>query len=215
MLQIHQFVFNNFGENTYLAVDKATNEAAIIDPGMLYDEEKAAIDKYIVEHGIKLTQVILTHAHLDHCFGADFIKTKYGVPVKAHEADSPLAAALAGQGARFGMGNVLKNGLEFDVKLKDGDVINIGESRLEVIHVPGHSPGGIALYDKADNVAFVGDSIFAGSIGRTDLEGGDMATLVGALKNRILTLPDNTYLLPGHGEVTTVKDERARNPYLR
>lgn len=215
MLQIHQFVFNNFEENTYIAVDKATGLAAIIDPGMLYDEEKSAIEKYITEHDIKLNQIILTHAHLDHCFGAEYVKSRFGVPVKAHEADASLAAGLAQQGARFGMGKVLKNGIVFDVTLRDGDTIDIGESKLDVIHVPGHSKGGIVLYDKADGVAFVGDSIFAGSIGRTDLEGGDHATLINALKTKVLTLPDNTYLLPGHGEVTTVRNEREHNPYLR
>lgn len=215
MLQIHQFVFNNFEENTYIAVDKATGIAAIIDPGMLYDEEKSAIEKYITEHDIKLNQIILTHAHLDHCFGAEYVKSRFGVPVKAHEADAALAAGFAQQGARFGMGKVLKNGIEFDVTLHDGDIIDIGESKLDVIHVPGHSKGGIVLYDKADGVAFVGDSIFAGSIGRTDLEGGDHATLINALKTKVLTLPDNTYLLPGHGEVTTVRNEREHNPYLR
>lgn len=215
MLNITRFVVNNFSENTYLAVDKATQQGAIIDPGMLYDEERDAVSHFIKENGITLTQIILTHAHLDHCFGVDYVKTKFGVPVKGHKHDASLAAALSEQGRRFGMGNVLNHDITFDVELKDGDVIEIGESTLEVIHVPGHSAGGIVLYDREDGIAFVGDSIFRGSIGRTDLEGGNFETLINSLRTKVLSLPDETRLLPGHDATTTVGDEKQHNPFLK
>lgn len=214
MLNIVKFVFNNFGENTFLVIDSATRQAAVIDPGMLHGEEREAFDRYIKDNGLKLTQIILTHAHLDHVFGAGYVTDAYGVPVAAHADDLPLALKAPSQTARFGMAGVIDRPLEFDVTLKDGDIIRIGESTLEVLHVPGHSPGGIVLYDRADGVAFVGDSIFDGSIGRTDLEGGDYATLISSIKNRILTLPDDTVLLPGHGNATTVKKEKESNPFL-
>lgn len=214
MLNIVRFVFNNFDENTYLVSDKATGEAAIIDPGMLFDEERKALDKAIADSGIKITQIILTHAHLDHCFGANYVRNAYSVPLKIHADDIPLLKLIPDQGRRFGLGKLIKEPVEYDVELHAGDVIAIGESKLEVIHLPGHSPGGIVLYDKDDDVAFVGDSIFAGSIGRTDLEGGNHSTLINSLHNKILTLPDQTILLSGHGEPTTVARERASNPFL-
>lgn len=214
MLQVKQFVFNHFDENTYLAVDTETRQAAVIDPGMLTGQERTAFENFIKDNNITLTQVILTHGHLDHCFGADFVRNRYGVPVKVHTADAPLAAHIHEQGKHFGLGKLVDHGVENTVTLKDGDVIEIGNSRLEVIHVPGHSPGGIALYDKADGLLFSGDSLFRGSIGRTDLEGGDHKTLLNSLRNRILTLPDDTLVLPGHGNFTRTGIEKSSNPYL-
>ena len=215
MLKVRQFVFSNFEENTYLVVDSETNKGALIDPGMLTPSERTVLDHFIEQNSIELTQIILTHAHLDHCFGADYVKTKYGVPVKAHSADIPLAQNLPFQAMRFGMGSWFKNGVTVDIPLRDGDIIEIGKSELSVLHVPGHSPGGIVLYDKADGIAFVGDSIFHGSIGRTDLEGGDFDTLVSAIKSKILTLPPDTILYSGHGEHTTVEKEAKSNPFLK
>lgn len=215
MLIIERFIFSNFEENTYLVTDKATGQAAIIDPGMLYEEESQALDRYIREKNVQLTQIILTHAHLDHCFGAEYVKNKYGVPLKGHREEVPLLAQLPDQARRFGMGSLLRNGLQFDVTLTEDDVIELGESRLKVIHMPGHSRGGIALYDEEDKVAFVGDSIFRGSIGRTDLMGGDFDTLIKSIKDKIFTLPDDTILLSGHGDPTTVGEEKRLNPFFR
>lgn len=214
MLNIQCVVLNNFEENTYIVTDQATGDTAIIDPGMLYESEKEYFAKYITDHNLRLTQVILTHAHLDHCFGADYVRSRYNVPVKLHKDDVPLVSILPEQARRFGMANVMDRPLEYDVELKDGDIIEIGKSRLKVLHVPGHSPGGIMLYDEEDSVAFVGDSIFRGSIGRTDLPGGDYATLINAIKSKIFTLPDNTVLLSGHGEPTDVATEKSSNPYF-
>lgn len=214
MLKVKQFVFNYFEENTYLAIDDTTSQAAIIDPGMLRDSEKKEFDSFVAENGITLTQIILTHAHLDHCFGADYVKSQYNIPVKAHSSDAPLAQSLVEQANRFGLSSRLTSGIEFDVHLADGDVIEIGQSSLKVIHVPGHSPGGIILYDKEDKLAFVGDSIFEGSVGRTDLAGGNHTQLITSLKNKVLSLPDDTVLLPGHGRPTTVLQEKRHNPFL-
>ena len=214
MLKIVRFVFNAFGENTYLTIDAATNQAAVIDPGMVSTAEQDALDKYIRQNDIKLTQIILTHAHIDHILGAGYVKDKYGAVIKAHPADGFIAQSANLQAQRFGMKNSI-DPVSFDIELKDGDEIQIGESSLAVIHLPGHSPGGIVLYDRDDNVAFTGDSIFEGSIGRTDLEGGDYHTLVKALKDKVLTLPGDTILLPGHGEPTNVNNEKATNPYLK
>lgn len=214
-MKITRFIFNNFEENTYLAVDSASGVAILIDPGMLYASENNAIDDFIKKNGIKLKSVILTHVHLDHFFGVRHLKDEYGVQIMAHEADLPLARIACEQAIRFGMPDVLKEPIEIDTLLHNDEVINVGKSFLQVKSVPGHSPGGIILYDKSDGVAFVGDSIFEGSIGRTDLPGGDYSTLINAIKKTILTLPEDTVLLPGHGDPTTVAREKAQNPFIK
>ncbi len=214
MLTIKQFIFNPFGESTYVISDQATKEAIVVDPGMIDSAEQARFDNYLKENGLVLTGIVNTHLHLDHCFGANYVKNKYGVPVKAHAADAPLGAAVPTQGRRFGLGNVAAEGVSIDVPLADGDTITLGDEKLEVIHVPGHSPGGIALYSPTGKFVISGDSLFSGSIGRTDLEGGDHATLVNAVTKRLLTLPDDTLVLPGHGESTTIGREKRSNPYL-
>lgn len=214
MLKVAQLTFNNFGENTYVLVDTATGEAAVVDPGMFSDSERQAFDKFVAENDIVIKQIILTHGHIDHCFGVNYVHNEYGVPVKAHPLDSPLIESLAPQAERFGMGRKFSDKIVIDVNIKDGDTIKIGESELSVIHVPGHSQGGIALYDKADGYVLTGDSLFEGSIGRTDLPGGEHRTLVNAVKNRLLTLPADTVVLPGHGNFTRIETEKQSNPYL-
>ena len=215
MLDIQCFVFNNFEENTYLVTDRETGLSALIDPGMLFEEEKNFFEKYCVDHKVNLSQVILTHGHLDHCFGTDFVRSRFGAKVLVHADDVTLLDSVGDQGRKFGMGNVVKNPVVCDVKLREGDVIELGDTRFRVIHVPGHTRGGIVLYDAEDKVAFVGDSIFNRSIGRTDLPGGDYDTLIRSLKTKILSLPDDTVLLSGHGDATTVGAEKNNNPYLK
>lgn len=214
MLKIKQFAFNNFGENTYIVYDADSLDAVVIDPGMLSGSEKVAFDNYISQNGLKINQVILTHGHLDHCFGASYVTDRYGVRIAGNRLDEPLARTVGQQAQRFGMGNAVSGGVSFDVDLRDGDRIDIGKSHLDVIDVPGHSPGGIALYSPDDKFVIVGDSLFRGSIGRTDLPGGDYATLIRAIQKKILTLPDDTVVLPGHGDFTTVATEKNNNPYL-
>lgn len=214
MLSVKRLTVNNFEENTYLIIDEATKECAVVDPGMIKSHELAALDRYIEGNGLKPTQVILTHGHIDHCFGANYVKTKYGVPAKAHTNEQDMLRYLPEQAVRFGLGGIVKEGVEVDVPLNDGDRIAVGESEINVIHIPGHSRGGIVLYDSADGWAIVGDSIFRGSIGRTDLPGGDYDALTENLKSKILTLPPETVLFPGHGEATTVGTESKTNPFL-
>lgn len=213
MLSIKQFIFNPFGESTYVVSDGDSREAIVVDPGMTDVAERERFDCYVADNGLKLTGVVNTHMHLDHCFGANYVKDRYGVPVRAHKADAPLGLALAEQGRRFGLGG-LGDAVVIDAPLADGDRIALGKDFLEVIHVPGHSPGGIALYSPTGKFVIAGDSLFQGSIGRTDLEGGDHATLVRSVTERLLSLPDDTLVLPGHGPATTIGDERRSNPFL-
>ena len=213
MLKITRFVLNPFQENTYIVYDEQSKDAVIVDPGMYYEEENKAVESFISDNGLRLTAVINTHMHLDHCFGAKFLHDKYGVGVSAHASDAPLGQSLPEQCRRFGINNC-KEGLDIARPLADGDTICIGDSVLNVIHIPGHSPGGIALYCPRQKFVIVGDSLFKGSIGRTDLEGGNQEVLVRAIRKGLLTLPDDTVVLSGHGEPTTIGQERMSNPFL-
>ncbi len=212
-MKIVRFVFNMFGENTYVVFDETTREAAVIDPGMLRENEENAIAGYIDDNKLVLKHILNTHLHLDHVFGVNFLKDRYGVKLSAGEGDAPLLDDLNGSALRFGIRKDFDT-VTLDVRLKAGERIYLGKEYLEVIPVSGHSRGGLALYSPVDKVVFTGDSLFEGSIGRTDLPGGDYATLIKEIRKNLLTLPDNTMVLPGHGNATTIGREKMANPYL-
>ncbi|MCM1075729.1 MAG: MBL fold metallo-hydrolase [Bacteroides sp.] len=213
-MKVSRFVFNMFGVNTYVVWDPESLEAAVIDPGMIDDNERNALDGFIESRDLKLTQLINTHSHLDHIFGNAYIKEKYGLEVKAHPGDSFLAETLPEQAVRFGLRMPLV-GQSIDVELHDGDTIYLGKERMEVLSVPGHSPGGIALYCPESNFVITGDTLFPGSMGRTDLPKGDYYALVEAIRRKLLTLPDSTVVLSGHGGETTIGNELKSNPFLK
>lgn len=215
MLEITTLQFNPFGVNTYLIYDTETRDTAVVDPGMFNTKEQRFFDTYVAEHNLKITQIINTHLHLDHCFGDNYVKSRYGVPVKANSEDAFLGTKLAEQSRRFGMlvpGT--EKGVEIDVDLKEGETVKVGRHELKVLQVPGHSPGSIALYSPEYHFLIGGDVLFKGSIGRTDLEQGNMSTLINSIRNKILTLPEETQVLPGHDAITTVADEKRYNPYF-
>ena len=213
-MKVSRFVFNMFGVNTYVVWDPESSEAAIIDPGMIDEIERNALDSFIEGRELKVTQLINTHSHLDHIFGNTYIKEKYGLEIKAHPADAFLASTLPEQSARFGLQMPLKP-QSIDVELHDGDTLFLGKERMEVLGVPGHSPGGIALYCPESNFVITGDTLFPGSMGRTDLPKGDYATLADAIRRKLLTLPDSTVVLSGHGGETTIGNEKKSNPFLK
>lgn len=213
-MKVSRFVFNMFGVNTYVIWDPESSEAAIIDPGMIDDQERNALDNFIESRKLKVTQLINTHSHLDHIFGNTYIKEKYGLEIKAHPADAFLAESLPEQSCRFGLRMPLKP-QSIDVELHDGDTIFLGKERIDVLGVPGHSPGGIALYCPESNFVITGDTLFPGSMGRTDLPMGDYATLADAIRRKLLTLPDSTVVLSGHGGETTIGNEKKSNPFLK
>lgn len=217
MLQIKQFSFNPFGVSTYVVYDPDTLDALVVDPGMVTDRERALFDNYIESHHLKLHQVVNTHLHLDHCFGDNYVRDRYGAKVAAALPDAPLGRDIARQAAEFGIAlpGGVPGGVEIDVPLAQGDTVTVGNYQLEVLAVPGHSPGSIVLYCPGANVAIVGDVLFRGSVGRTDLPGGDHALLLGGIRAKLLPLPGDTLVLPGHGPATTIKAEKAANPYLR
>lgn len=214
MLKVKQFVFNLFGECTYVVSDEDSREAIVVDPGMADPAELARFDKYVEDNNLHLTGVVNTHMHLDHCFGANYVKDRYGIPVRAHADDAFLGNTLAEQALRFGMRAHGGDSVMIDSPLADGDTITLGSDTLEVIHTPGHSPGGICLYSPTGRFLLAGDTLFKGSVGRTDLPGGNARTLAGSIRNRLFTLPADTLVLPGHGPSTTIGHEKATNPFI-
>ncbi|MDE6792894.1 MAG: MBL fold metallo-hydrolase [Muribaculaceae bacterium] len=213
-MKVAIFQFKLFGINTYVVYDPSTRECAVIDPGMMDSDEQQAMDNFIVKNNLKITSVINTHLHLDHAVGNYYIKNRYGVPVNASLKDKPLGERMKQQALMFGINNDFRD-VAIDHYLTNGDIIKIGTGELRVIEVPGHSQGSIALYDSKDNFVIVGDALFKGSIGRTDLPGGDFNQLTDSIRKQLFTLPDNTIVYPGHGEPTTIGVEKKTNPFLK
>lgn len=203
---VRGFTGGPFAENTYLLSCVGSGKAIIVDPGAAVGDLLAIAD----ESGVEVVSIILTHAHLDHIDGAAEAKRRTDAPIWLHPADQQLYRAAPIQAEWFGVR--LESPPPVDRELADGDRIAFGDCELEVRFTPGHAPGHVVLV--AEGLAIVGDCIFAGSIGRTDLPGGDFQTLMNSIRTRILTLPDLTVLYPGHGPETTVGHERASNPFL-
>lgn len=212
-MKIKQIPNNPFQENTYVVWDETTMEAAIVDCGALFPQEEERIDAFVNDNQLKIKYILNTHLHLDHCFGNAWAAERYGVLPMAHRDDETLLARMGEQARMFG--------LPFEVRteklggyLEDGDVLKLGDNEIRVIHTPGHSRGGLCFYIPAAGWLVSGDSLFEGSIGRTDLEGGSYATLIKSITERLLILPDETVVYPGHGAYTTIGEEKKSNPFL-
>ena len=204
---------NPFGENMYILWDEASHEAVVIDPGMMREGEREMVTKFIDEHQLNVKHVLLTHLHVDHITGARWLADKTGADVCGSALDNPLGQELPDQVAHFRI-NIEVEPLTVDRNLSEGDTLPLGDEIILVLHVPGHSPGGLAFYVPQSNLLFSGDTIFNGSIGRTDLWGGDFAQLINSIREKILPLPDETVIASGHGPTTTVADEKRCNPFL-
>ena len=216
MLNVAIFQFHLFGINTYVVWDQEQRECAVIDPGIIDEEERSALKQFIERENLSVTHLINTHLHVDHAIGNRVVAKDYGVKLEAHMADAFLGKMLPAQSEAFAIG-VRADEAEISISLKDGDIIKIGSGELKVIHVPGHSPGHIALYCEKANPPFLiaGDVIFQRSIGRTDLPGGDFSTIIASIKEKLFKLPDATIIYPGHGPATTIGEEKRENPYVR
>ena len=204
---------NPFGENMYILWDEASHEAVVIDPGMMREGEREMVTKFIDEHQLNVKHILLTHLHVDHITGARWLADKTGADVCGSALDNPLGQELPDQVAHFRI-NIEVEPLTVDRNLSEGDTLQLGDEIIQVLHVPGHSPGGLAFYVPQSNLLFSGDNIFNGSIGRTDLWGGDFAQLINSIREKILPLPDETVIASGHGPTTTVADEKRCNPFL-
>lgn len=213
-MKVAVFTFNDFGENTYIVYDSVTSQCAIIDPGMVDNTDVAHIVRFIDSKGLQPVHLINTHQHVDHVMGNGFIRQLYDLSPEGSRKDEFLGQRVREQAAAFGMRHAPEI-VEISTYLEDGDEVRVGNGRLQVLAVPGHSPGSIALYDQEGGYVITGDALFQGSIGRTDLPGGDFDTLVYAIRSKLLTLPDDTVVLPGHGPSSTIGSEKHHNPYFR
>lgn len=203
-----------FGVNTYILWNSDTDEAAVIDPGMCNTRERDTLDSFISQHGLQVKQLINTHMHVDHIFGDLYIKEKYATPVQASPLDAFLGDKADMQCRMFGLpGDMASVGI--DVELTDGMTINLCGLEAHILSVPGHSPGSIVIYLPEAKAAFTGDVLFQGSIGRTDLVAGNHSQLINGIKTKLMALPDDTVVYPGHGSPTTIGAEKRSNPYIR
>ncbi|MCQ2302526.1 MAG: MBL fold metallo-hydrolase [Bacteroidales bacterium] len=212
MLKLKTFVFNAFGENTYVVYDE-TKQCIIIDPGCSSSVESEQLFSFIDSKGLKPLMVINTHGHIDHIMGNAAVKKHYGIKVAAHADVRSDFLHAKRQAAIFGL--PFADDCELpDVELIEDEVIKVGESTLEVIATPGHAKGSISLYAELEGWVFTGDALFCRSIGRTDFEGGSFEELRGSIRGKLFHLPDDTTVLPGHGEETTIGDEQRYNMFL-
>ena len=189
--------------------DETTREAMVIDPGDDIEDVAAIINK----HNLKVKQIVITHAHIDHVGGAMKLRALTGAPILLNQNDFALLKMIDVQATWVGMES--PGEVKIDAELAHGDNLSAGGLSANVLHTPGHSEGSVCLYFPAEKLLIAGDTLFAGSIGRTDLPGGSFEKIMRSLHQRVLALPDDTVVIPGHGPKTTIGDEREGNPYLK
>lgn len=211
MIKIEKFVVNPLGENS-LVISDETGECIFIDPGFFYDEEKDEIRSYIADNKLKPVKITNTHCHFDHIMGVEFIRNEYGIPLHAHADDAFWIEAAQEQANRFGF--EVEPVRPIDAFLVENEKIKFGNTELEILHIPGHTPGHVVFYNQEAGILIAGDVLFYGSIGRTDLPRGNHNDLISNIKTKLFKLPDNTKVYCGHGPETTIGFEKSTNPFL-
>lgn len=195
--------------NCSVVGDEQSREAMVIDPG----DDIEAVMAVVSKHALKVKQIVVTHAHIDHVGGAAKLKAMTGAPVLLNQNDEALLKMLDVQAAWLGMKT--PGQVEIDLSISSGDAVAAGAVKAEVIHTPGHTEGSICLYFEPQGTLVAGDTLFAGSIGRTDLPGGSFEKIMSSLHGSVLALPDEVVVIPGHGPATTIGEERETNPFLQ
>jgi glyoxylase-like metal-dependent hydrolase (beta-lactamase superfamily II) len=188
--------------------DEATHEALVIDPGDDIEDVLGLIQK----HNLKVKQIVITHAHIDHVGGAMKLRAATGAPILLNQNDYALLKMLDVQAAWIGVKNPGK--VDIDQSIGQADTVQAGSLKADVIHTPGHTEGSVCMFFPAERMLIAGDTLFAGSIGRTDLPGGSSEKIIDSLQQKVLALPDDTLVVPGHGPLTTIGEERESNPFL-
>jgi hydroxyacylglutathione hydrolase len=211
MIEIKTFVFNAFQVNTYVLSDE-TGECIIVDAACYGQKEKDTLDQYVLSNNLKPVMLVNTHCHVDHVLGMQFVAQKYIPRVEIHEEESWHLMDAKDHGIIFGF-NVDEPPVVTGYLSEENEVV-FGHSSLKVLHVPGHSPGSVSFYNLAQNFVLTGDVLFKGSIGRTDLPGGEYNQLMQSILTKIMILPPDTIVYPGHGPSTTIHEEALTNPFL-
>lgn len=211
MLKIHTFTFNPFSENTYLVFNE-NKKGFLIDPGNWNEKETEILENFIIENGISIQNILLTHAHIDHVLGLQWASDTYKVAVKMHEEDKEILDRNPMSARNYGFEfSPYKGEIEF---LEEGDSLFLDQEELKVLFVPGHSPGSIAFYNNVQHFVISGDALFQGSIGRTDLYRGNYTQLLKSISTQLFTLPDETEVHCGHGNSTQIGFEKKNNPFF-
>jgi hydroxyacylglutathione hydrolase len=212
MLHVKVFLFNPVQENTYLIYNDE-KDCIIIDPGCYSENEQDELTNFIQENGLKPVLLLNTHCHLDHVFGNKFIAEKYGLILHIHPLEKKMLELAPASGLMWNLpfDNYMGN-LEF---LVPGRSLKLGNDEIQVLFTPGHSPGSVSFYSPGDGFVISGDVLFRGSIGRTDLPGGDFSVLSRSIMDQLYTLPGETVVFSGHGPSTTVESEKTHNPYVK
>jgi len=211
MLQIKSFTFNPFQENTYLIYDN-TKEATLIDPGCFDSSEQLELLSFISQEKLKVVQLINTHCHVDHVLGNAWAKKTFGVRLGIHKNEIPVLKSVEVYAPTYGLTAYQPS--EADYFLEEGEILQVGKEKLAIIFVPGHAPGHLVFYHEGSHQAIAGDTLFRGSIGRTDLPGGNHDLLLSKIKSELFTLPEKTTIYPGHGPETTIGFEKINNPFV-
>lgn len=209
-MTVQSFTFNPFQENTYVIYDETRN-AAIVDPGCYDPAEQRQLDQFIIQHNLVVKYLLNTHCHIDHVLGNSHVLEKYKVPFLIHQKEEALLRAVKTYSSNYGFQlyhEALPTGY-----FTEGDKIAFGKTELEVILLPGHSPGHVGFYHRTEKVILSGDVLFEGSIGRTDLPGGDFNTLIDSIHKKLFVLPDDVIVYSGHGNTTTIGEEKSTNPF--
>jgi len=212
MLNIEAFVFNAFQENTYVLYNEQ-KQCWIIDPGMYDEREINGFIQYLNDNKLEPQAIINTHGHLDHIFGIKALKDKYNIRFGIHEGETPVLNNAVGSAMLFGF-QMSENPIP-DFYIKEGETISLGDDKLEVRFTPGHSPGSVSFYYPNGNWVIAGDALFAGSIGRTDLPGGNHEILLNSIHTQLFNLPGNTLVYSGHGPATSIENEVRYNPFFQ
>jgi glyoxylase-like metal-dependent hydrolase (beta-lactamase superfamily II) len=212
-MEIKAFTFNHFAENTYVLYDE-TAEAIVIDPGCYYHDEQEQLKAFIDEKHLQLKKVIFTHCHLDHVFGAQFLGKQFkNISFEAHREEVILIEHANMFSSTYGI--TMEQPPSLTRFIEEGESVTFGKTVLKAIFVPGHSPGSLCYYHESQGELFSGDVLFQGSIGRSDLPGGNQHLLLHGIKTKLLPLPETVVIYPGHGEYSTIGNEKALNPFLQ
>lgn len=212
MINLKVFVVNEFGVNSFIISDES-GECIFIDAGYHFSEEENSLLKYIEANKLKPVMLLCTHCHVDHILGNHFILNHFNIPFYIHKEEDILLKHMTEMGNMFGLKTVPSpNATNF---IDERFIVNFGNSELKIFHVPGHSPGSLAYYSATDKFLIAGDVLFKGSIGRTDLPGGDYDLLIKSISSKLLVLPPETVVYPGHGPATTIKTETDTNPFFK